>query len=114
MANPTTFNYKLPTQRVDGTAINASDIKQVNLGIRPKTGTAGTYPLQVIDTTFTADAGGISHEPLAAFGMLAVGDYIAAAQAVTKDGGVSDWSAESPVFTIEPVKPNPCTAVTVS
>lgn len=114
MPNPTQVNYKLPTTYADGSPLVASDIKQINIGIRPAKGTPGVYPMTVVDVTFTADANGISHEPLAAFGSLASGDYIAAAETVMKAGGESVWSSESPAFTIAPPIPNPPTAVSVS
>jgi len=115
VSNPTQVNYKLPTTYDDNvTPLNPADIKQVNIGIRPKSGTSGTYPLRVVDVTFTADANGVSHEPLAAFGSLAPGDYVAAAETVMKAGGVSIWSTESAPFTIAPPVPNPPTAVSVS
>lgn len=114
MANPTQVNYKLPSTYEDGAPLSPADIKQVNIGIRPKSGTSGVYPLMVVDVTFEADASGVSHEPLAAFGSLAPGEYVAAAQAVMKAGGESVWSAESSVFPIAPPVPNPPTGVSVS
>ena len=114
MPNPTQVNYKLPSTYDDGSPLLVTDIKQVNIGIRPKTGTPGTYPLMAVDVTFTADGQGVSHEPLTVFGSLAPGDYVAAAETVMKAGGVSVWSAESAVFTIAPPIPNPPTAVSVS
>lgn len=114
MANPTQVNYKLPSTYDDNSPLLASDIKQVNIGVRPANGTPGTYPFNVLDITFTADANGISHEPLAAFGLLAPGSYVAAAETVMKAGGVSVWSTESAPFTIAPPVPNPPTAVSVS
>ena len=114
MSNPTQVNYKLPTTYDDGSPLNVADIKQVNIGIRPKNGTPGVYPLMAVDITFTADTGGISHEPLAVFGALAPNDYVAAAETVMKAGGISVWSTESAPFTIAPPVPNPPTAVSVS
>jgi hypothetical protein len=114
MSNPKQVNYALPSTYDDGSPLLVTDIKQVNIGIRPKAGIVGTYPLMVVDITFTADAQGISHEPLAAFGSLAPGDYIAAAETVMKAGGTSIWSTESAVFTIAAPIPNPPTAVSVS
>lgn len=114
MANVTQVNYKLPSTYDDGSPLLTSDIKQVNIGIRPKSGTAGTYPLMAVDVTFTADAQGVSHESLSVFGSLAPGDYIAAAETVMKAGGISVWSAESAVFTIAPPIPNPPSLVSVS
>ncbi len=112
--NPTQVNYKLPTAYEDGSPLLVTDIKQVNIGIRPKSGAIGVYPLTAMDVTFTADSGGVSHEPLAVFGSLAPGDYVAAAETVMKAGGVSIWSTESAVFIIAPPVPNPPTAVSVS
>lgn len=107
MANPTKITYKLPTAYVGDAPLPVADIQSVDLGLRPASGTAGTYPLTATDVTFTADAQGISTEPLAAFGMLSPGSYVAAGRTRTKAGGVSTWSVESPPFTIEPPVPNP-------
>lgn len=114
MPNPVQVNYKLPTTYDDGSALLVSDIKQVNIGIRPANGTPGVYPMTAVDVTFTADSSGVSHEPLAAFGSLAPGQYIAAAETVMKAGGVSVWSTESAPFTIAPPVPSPPTGVSVS
>lgn len=114
MPNPTQVNYKLPTTYDDGSALAVTDIKQVNIGIRPANGTAGIYPLTATDVTFTADSSGVSHESLAVFGSLAPGSYVAAAETVMKAGGISVWSAESAPFTIAPPIPSPPTAVSVS
>ncbi len=114
MSNPTQVNYKLPATYADGSPLLAADIKQINIGIRPAKGTAGVYPMTVVDVSFAADAQGVSHEPLVAFGSLAPGDYIAAAETIMKAGGESVWSAESAPFTIAPPVPNPPTAVSVS
>lgn len=114
MPNPTQVNYKLPTTYDDGSPLLVSDIKQVNIGVRPATGASGVYPMTIADITFTADSSGVSHEPLAAFGLLAPGTYVTAAETVMKAGGVSVWSTESAPFTIAPPVPNPPTAVSVS
>lgn len=114
MPNPKQINYTLPTTYDDGSALSVADIKQVNIGIRPKNGTPGVYPLNAVDVTFTADAQGVSHEALSVFGSLAPGDYVAAAETVMKAGGVSVWSTESAPFTIAPPTPLPPTAVSVS
>jgi hypothetical protein len=114
MANPTRVTYRLPTGYKDSTApLTPADIASVDLGIRPDTAPAGVYPLTASDVTFTADANGISAEPLSAFGMLSPGRYVAAGRTRTKSGGVSDWSTESDVFTIAPPTPNPPTALSV-
>lgn len=112
------FNYKLPPQYVGGAPLNPADIKQVNLGVRLKSGTAGTYPYGFTDVTFQADSSGISHEALDSFGALPPGTYIPAAQVVMKDvngvpGGVSDWQ-EGVEFPVPAPKPNPPTGVAVS
>lgn len=115
MANPTRVTYRLPTGYADSDApLRVEDIAQMELGIRPADGVPGTYPLTATDVTFEADASGISTEPLAAFGMLAPGRYVAAGRTRTKAGAVSVWSDESPVFTIEPPTPNPPSALSAS
>lgn len=112
MANPKNFNYTVPTEDVDGNPIALADIKQINLGLRPKSGTAGVYPIQFVDTTFLPTSGR-SGEPLAAFGLLAPGEYVPSAQAVLKAGGISEWAVEGASFLIEPPVPKAPTAVSV-
>lgn len=116
---PTQLNYRLPKFYSDNvTLIDPANIKQIDLGIRPKGGTPGVYPTVVADVTFTPDAQGLSHESLASFS-LAPGLYIASARAVMKPvngvaGGISDWAPESAEFPMESPKPNPPTEVTAS
>lgn len=119
MANPTKVTYKLPVEYVaelgkPAQALNPADIKQVNLGLRPASGTPGVYPVQFVDVTFTADANGVSAEALDSFGMIAPGDYRVAGQTVMKSGAVSKWSEESAVFSITPPEPNPPTDFSVA
>lgn len=115
MTNPTRVTYRLPVEYADSPApLNPDDIAQVNLGIRPESGTPGVYPLTAADVTFAADSDGVSAEALSAFGMLAPGRYVAAGQTVMKAGGISVWSEESPVFTIAPPTPNPPSALFAS
>lgn len=102
-------NYKLDLTYVDNKPINPADIKQVNLGIRPKSGTPGTYPNIIHDVTFQADATGFSHEDIE----LGPGDWMIAAQLEMKSGAISDWSAEAAKSVPFP-KPNPPQQVSVS
>jgi hypothetical protein len=116
VANPTIVSYKLPTSSTPETGnvpIAVADIKQINIGIRPKSGVAGTYPMQAVDVTIVPAADGFSTEPLAVFGLIQPGDYFVAAQTVLKAGGVSVWSVEAP-FTIAQLIPNPPTALSAA
>lgn len=92
--------YRLPPTYTDGRPLNPQDIQQINLGLRKVTDPPGVYPYWIIDITFEADADGISHEPLSAFGAVPAGSYVAAAQAQLKTGVVSAWSNESAPFSI--------------
>lgn len=113
MANPTQVKYQLPRTYDNDAPLSPADIAQIELGIRPESGTRGVYPLTANDVTFEADENGISAEPLSAFGMLAPGSYVAAGRTRTKAGAVSEWSEESAAFTIAPPVPKPPFALSV-
>lgn len=103
MANPTKFNWTDPTTNTDGTAIAAGEITGYSIGVRPSTGTPGTY------TVVTPVAGAaVTSEALASLSSVLVpGSYAAAIQTI---GPVdSGWSAEI-TFTITPPVPNPPSA----
>lgn len=110
MANPTKVFYRLPTTYEDGQPIALDAIERIDLGIGT---TAGAYPLVAPDITFEPDGDGVSFEPLAAFGLLAPGNYFVAGKTVTKLGRESEWS-EAFAFVIEAPKPNPPTALSVA
>ena len=57
MANPTTFNWAAPTKNTDGTNVVAGEITGYNVGIRPSSGSPGTYTSTIAvsgATTLTA------------------------------------------------------------
>ena len=101
MATPT-FTWTDPTKNTDGTAITAGEVTGYQIGVRPSSGTPGTYPVLTSIAGSTATS-----EPLTSLSsVLAPGAYAAAIQAV---GPVnSAWSAEIS-FTIAPPTPNPPT-----
>lgn len=89
MANPTKFSWADPAVNTDGSPIQAGEITGYQIGIRPSTGTAGTYP------TIVAVSGASSTS--APVPTLASGSYEAAIQTVGPND--SAWSAEM-AFTI--------------
>lgn len=107
MPNPTQFNWVDPTKNTDGTAITAGEVTGYQIGVRPSTGTPGTYPVLTPIASPTATS-----EPLASLSsVLAPGSYAAAIQTV---GPVnSAWSSEI-TFAIAPPTPNPPSGFTVS
>jgi hypothetical protein len=102
MANPTTFNWADPTTNTDGTTITAGEISGYTIGIRPSTGTVGSYPTLVNVSGATAKN--------AALPVLASGTYDAAIQSVGPIN--SAWSAEI-TFTIA-ATPGPPTSFGVA
>lgn len=85
MANPSKFSWADPTTNVDGSTITPSEITGYQVGIRPSTGTAGTYSTIV-------PVAGATTTSAALPGSLAPGAYAAAVMTV---GPVdSAWSAE--------------------
>ena len=99
--NPTKATWIEPTNP-DGTAIASGEITGYTLGIRPSSGTAGTYPTTVPVTGATTLT--------VALPALVSGSYMASVQAIGPN--ISAWSAEVP-FTISEV-PNAPTGLTVS
>jgi hypothetical protein len=106
MANPTKLSWVDPTTNVDGSAIASGEITGYQIGVRPSSGTAGTYPML---TPVTATA---TSEPLASLSTILVpGSYAAAIMALSAVNSV--WSTEV-TFTIVPPQPNPPTGFSVS
>jgi len=107
MANPTKFTWVDPTKNTDGTAVVAGEITGYSIGVRPASGTAGTYPIITPISGATTTS-----EPLASLStILTPGDYAAAIQSV---GPVnSAWSSEI-TFTISPPIPTPPTSFSVA
>ena len=100
MTSPTTFTWTDPTTNVDGSPIAAGEITGYEIGVRPSTGTVGTYP------TRTPVTGGatVSEAFSAIAGTLQPGSYAAAVCAL---GAVnSAWSNEV-TFTIAAPPPTP-------
>lgn len=96
----TKFIWTIPTTNVDGTAITAGEITGYRIGIRPATGTAGTYPtlVSVSDPAATS-------EPFSALATpMAPGNYAAAIMSVGPTN--SAWSSEIS-FAVAAPAPNP-------
>lgn len=101
MANPSKFTWTAPTTNTDGSAIAAGEITGYQIGIRPSTGTAGTYP-----TLMPVDPASATSDLLSELTSgLNSGSYAAAIQTLSTTNGNSAWSAEI-TFTLVPV-PNP-------
>jgi hypothetical protein len=98
MTNPTQFTWTDTTTNADGTPIVAGEVTGYTVGVRPATGTAGTYPITGSVTSPTATS-----ELFTSLNtMLTPGSYAAAIRA---DGPVtSPWSAEI-TFTVAPEQP---------
>lgn len=106
MSNPTQFTWVDPTLNTDGSAVTPGEITGYTIGVRPSTGTAGTYPV-----TLAAPAGATSALLSAISPPLTSGAYAAAIKADTAVT-TSAWSTEAD-FTLVEV-PNPPTGFTVS
>lgn len=107
MSNPSKFTWTDPTTNTDGTALASGEITGYIVGVRPASGTAGTYP-----STLTAPAGSTSALLSALAPALALGTYFAAVQTESTTNGPSAWSAEVS-FTLV-IAPNPPSAFAVS
>jgi hypothetical protein len=101
MSNPTTFNWVEPTKNTDGTNVTSGEITGYNIGIRPSSGTPGTYTSTVTVTGATTLSAPIS----AASPALVSGSYMAAIQSIGPTD--STFSAEV-AFTLAgtPVPPS--------
>jgi hypothetical protein len=99
MGNPTQFSWVDATKNVDGSAVSSGEVTGFQIGVRPSSGTAGTYPM------LTPVAATATTEPLASLSTLLVpGSYAAAIMSL---GPVnSAWSTEV-TFTIAPPQPLP-------
>lgn len=106
MANPTDFHWVAPTKNTDGTTVSAGEITGYTVGIRPTSGTPGTYTSTIAvsgATTLTA--------PIAAANpALLSGSFAAAIQSVGPSP--SAFSAEI-TFTLSGT-PVPPTSFSVS
>lgn len=101
MANITQLTWADATTNLDTTPITAGEITGYQIGVRPSTGTAGTYPI------LTPVAATATTEPLANLSqVLLPGKYAAAIMSL---GPVnSNWSTEY-TFTLTAPQPNPPT-----
>jgi hypothetical protein len=96
MANPTKFSWTDPTVNTDGTAITAGEITGFQIGVRPSTGTAGTYPTLIPVSGATTTSAPVP--------TLAAGTYAAAIMTIGPND--SAWSTEQ-TFTITEVPTPP-------
>jgi hypothetical protein len=106
MTNPVKFTWTDPTVNTDGSAITAGEITGYQIGVRPSTGTAGTYPL----LTAVAGATATSEAFTSLSTILAPGSYAAAIQAIGPSN--SGWSSEI-TFSIAAPIPSPPSAFSV-
>ena len=111
VVNPTAFSWTDPTTVVGGGAIPAGGLTGYQVGVRPSTGTAGTYPI----LSPVAGAASASEALSAISPSLTAGTYFAAVQAVGAAGIAqsSAWSNEAE-FTISPPVLSPPTNFTVA
>jgi len=100
-------NWIPAIKNTDGSALQTGEITGYHLGVRPSSGTVGTYPVLAPVVGATAVS-----EPLTALASVLVpGDYAAA---VRSEGPTnSAWSAEF-AFTIAQPVPNPPTGFTIA
>ncbi|MDR5726729.1 MAG: hypothetical protein RB191_04590 [Terriglobia bacterium] len=99
MTNPTKFLWTDPTTNVDGSPIAAGEITGYQIGVRPASGTAGTYPM----LTPVAGATATSEAFTALSSLLVPGSYAAAILAV---GPVDSAYSAEVNFTIAPPVPS--------
>jgi hypothetical protein len=99
--NASTLTWTDPTANTDGSAIQAGEITGYNVGVRPASGSAGTYPF----ITNIANPGATTEMIAALQGVLAPGVYMVAVQAT---GPVSSaWSNEGTFTVTAPPPPTP-------
>lgn len=92
------FTYDAPTQDVDGNPFPASKIAKYQIGVGQ---TSGVYPQIFDDVEFE---NGKQSTPITLLGVLAFGQWYAAARVVSTDGKTSAWSNEA-AFVLEAVTP---------
>jgi len=100
MANVSKFSWTDPTTNTDGSALGAGEITGYVVGVRPSSGTAGTYP-----STIAAASGATSALVSGLSPALTSGSYFAAVQTQSTTNGNSAWSSEV-AFTLT-ASPNP-------
>jgi hypothetical protein len=106
MSNPTQFSWVEPTVNTDGTPVAAGEITGYQVGVRPASGTPGTYP----DTASVSGATTLTATIASVNPALLSGSYAAAVRAIGPTD--SAWSAEI-TFAIAGV-PTPPTGFTVN
>ena len=101
MTNPTQFVWTIPAQNTDNSPIVPGELTGFQIGIRPASGTVGTYPTTVLVNNSTA-----SSEAFSLIGTtLAPGNYAAAVMALSTINGNSAWSSEATFTIAAPVLP---------
>jgi hypothetical protein len=100
VTNPVTASFTAPATFEDGTAIPVGTITKYQYGFGQ---VSGTYTLVVDDADLTVTAG---KQTGALPSNLAIGNWFAAARAVTKDGAVAKWGNEF-AFAIAAKVPGP-------
>ncbi|SRR6266704_2574173 len=107
ITNPVTVSFTAPTTFEDGTSIPTGTITKYQYGFGQ---VSGTYTLVVDDPDLTVTSG---KQTGALPSNLAIGNWFAAARAVTKDGAVAKWGNEVP-FAVAAKAPSPISDFTVA
>lgn len=94
--NPKQFNWIDPTTNLDGSPIVAGEISGYNIGIRPLTGTVGTYPITIPVAGATVTQELLTDAYKAGLALLKPGQYQSAIQSKGVAGVSNDsaWGAE--------------------
>ena len=103
MANPSKFTWTDPTTNTDGSALGSGEVTGYLVGVRPASGTAGTYPSTALAPP-TATSELVS---AVAPAITASGTYFAAIQTQSTSNGNSAWSSE--INVVFAAAPNPPT-----
>lgn len=101
------FTWTDATKNLDGSAITSGEVTGFLIGIRPSTGTAGTYPINSPAISATA----VSEAVAAISTSLVAGDYAASIMSVGPAN--SAWSPEV-TFTIALPVPQPPSSFTLA
>lgn len=99
--NPTTISHDASIEFTDGTPIPPGTLTKYQYGFGL---TASALTLIKDDADFTPNSEGKQTAPLSIAGQLAIGQWFAAARAVSKDGPMSPWSTAA-AFEIKAKEP---------
>jgi hypothetical protein len=114
MSNPTTISFNLPTTYTDGSALPATDLKDIDLLWGTVKG--GPYPNSYKVTTLAPNAAGVVQVPIASIGLpvnATTTTYYMIAESEDIDGENSVATGEIS-FTMDARVPNPPAGLTVA